>query len=135
MDILVLLIWIVVILIVHVLLSRFLEMRDITNKIVMQYNNAKAVPTPVQILPEPEPEQEQKSEVSMEQELMEYVYNYQDPVIDGSDKKLDIGSGGVGDLSSRLTPNDATNIVANYGGGGGGGDYECYNDIHDEYAL
>lgn len=133
MDILVVMIWLVVMLIVHVLLVRFLEMRDITNQIMAQYKEMHKVPTPVLVPVAPESVPVAQNEVSMEQELMEYVYNYQEPVIDNSDKKIDICAP-VGDLTSRLTPMDASNVVADYSTGSMD-DYECYNDIHDQYAL
>jgi hypothetical protein len=130
MDIIVLLIWLVIVLIIHVLLTRFLEMRDITNKIVMHYSLVNAEPMPAPSAPEPI-EIVKELDVSMEQELMEYVYNFHDSGIE-DDRKLIIESE---DLTARLTPNNASNIVENYTTDIINSDYECYNDIHDEYAL
>jgi hypothetical protein len=145
MEILILAIWIIVLLILHTLLVRFLEMRDITNQIIQLYSKNTRVPSQdaqyaAQVLPEPVeinqklPEKmcETPSELTMEEELMNYVYNYQDPVLDESDKKITVDQ--VSTINSRLTPADASNVISEYASDECSG-YESYNNYHDKFSL
>lgn len=151
MDILVLALWFVVLLILHTLLIRFLEMKEITQQIMkFYYKNDDGIILPptqkqqyaAQHLPEPNDitqelpvmSCETPKEISMEEELMNYVYNYQDPVLDNCDKKITIDQ--VSNLTDRLTPIDASNVIGDYTLDAVNCDsYESYNNFHDKFSL
>lgn len=145
MDILVLAIWLMGLMIAHILLLKFLEMRRITTQLVEKFSldgldlnqilkqlGLEQVQQVQQVEEVKEEQPEQDGEITMEEELMNYVYNYQSPELDENDKKITIDE--VSNLSSRLTPTDASNIIASYSCGDSD-EYESYNDPHDQYIL
>lgn len=135
MDILALLIWIIMLLICHVLLVKFLELRQfnadllskITKSIVGPGLNPGlelSKPEPKIHIPKAEPVKENFS--SMEEELMNYVYN-KDP----ETKKISIGEPRI--AGDRLTPMDATNVINTEPSKLG--ELQSYAGSFDQYSL
>lgn len=145
MDIIVLLIWLMGLIIAHILLLKFLEMRKLTSQLVEKFSLGDVDITHVlkhlgieqnkekEKEKEDVEEEENMEEENMEEELMNYVYNYQSPELDENDKKITIDE--VTDLSSRLTPTDASNKIASYSCDENTHDFESYNEPHDRYTL
>jgi len=136
MDILTLLIWIVLLLVIHVLLLKIIEMKILTEQLMRQLT-LKTVPVKKVRFKEPCPKKE--IEISMEEELMNYVYNYQEPELNLNPPTEFVNESiqnfeGISKLQSRLVPTDATNIVAAYPQETQA-ELSSYCDTHDEFKL